>query len=69
VRQAVPERVIVEENVIVGETVPEWVELYRFPETVYHEIPAVRGYRYFRDDEGLVLVDPGPSRRVIEVIR
>jgi hypothetical protein len=54
-------------RVVVGDEVPSSVELESFPETIYREVPAVREYRYYRDDANVIVVDPG-ERRVIEVI-
>lgn len=52
-----------------GERVPSSVTIEEFPETVYTEVPRVRSYRYFRDDDDdVVLVDPYQDR-VIETIR
>jgi hypothetical protein len=55
------------ERIVVDEEVPAAVELEAFPETVVHEVPSVRAYRYYRQDNDVVVVDPG-SRRVIDVI-
>jgi hypothetical protein len=55
------------ERIVVDEEVPAAVELEEFPETVVREVPSVRTYRYFRQDNDVVVVDPG-SRRVIDVI-
>ena len=52
-------------KVIVGEEVPESVEIHSFPAEVYREVPAIREYRYIQGDSGTYLVEPG-SRRVIE---
>jgi len=57
----------VKERVTVGATVPADVELMPVPETVVTDLPAVRGYRYFRYQDDVVLVDPS-SRRVVQVI-
>ena len=55
------------ETIIVGEEVPQSIEIETFPEEVYREVPVVREYRYVRSGSGVYLVDPG-SRRVIEEI-
>ena len=54
-------------RVVVEDEVPSSVVLEEFPETVVREVPSVRSYRYYRNDDDVVVVDPG-SRRVIEVI-
>jgi len=55
------------ETIIVGEEVPQSIEIETFPEEVYREVPVVREYRYVRSGSGVYLVDPS-SRRVIEEI-
>lgn len=55
------------QTIIVGEEVPQSVEIESFPEDVYREVPVVREYRYIRSGGDIYLVDPG-SRRVIEEI-
>jgi uncharacterized protein DUF1236 len=52
---------------VVEDEVPVAIELDEFPETVVREVPSVRTYRYYRQDDDVVVVDPG-SRRVIDVI-
>jgi len=42
------------------------VTIESFPETVYTEVPSVRRYRYFRQDNSVILVDPD-DHRVIDV--
>lgn len=54
-------------RIVVDEEVPATVVLEDFPETVVREVPEVRTYRYYRQDNDVVVVDPG-SRRVIDVI-
>jgi hypothetical protein len=54
-------------RIVVEDEVPAGVELEEFSETVVREVPSVRSYRYYRNDDDIVVVDPG-SRRVIEVI-
>jgi len=55
-------------RIVVEEEVPATIELEEFPAEIVTEVPAVRTYRYFRQDNDVVVVDPG-RRRVIEVIR
>lgn len=50
-------------RVVVGDPVPDTVEIETFPEEVYREVPTVRSYRYIRGERGIYLVDP--QRRVI----
>ena len=50
-----------------GERLPDSVEIEEFPETVYHEAPALREYRYLERDNRTYLIEPG-ERRVIEEI-
>jgi hypothetical protein len=55
-------------EIVVGETLPDSVELYAFPETIYTEVPALRQYRYFVREPGeIVVVDPG-EQRIVEII-
>jgi Protein of unknown function (DUF1236) len=51
----------------VGDRVPDSVVIEIFPEEVYREVPAVRGYRYYPTERGLRLIDPH-DRGVIEDI-
>jgi hypothetical protein len=55
-------------RIVVEEEVPATIELQEFPAEIVTEVPTVREYRYFRQDNDVVVVDPG-RRRVIEVIR
>jgi len=55
-------------RIVVEEEVPATIELQEFPVEIVTEVPTVREYRYFRQDNDVVVVDPG-RRRVIEVIR
>jgi hypothetical protein len=55
-------------RIVVEEEVPAAIELQEFPAEIVTEVPVVREYRYFRQDNDVVVVDPG-RRRVIEVIR
>ena len=57
-----PSRIVVEEEV------PATIELQEFPAEIVTEVPTVRSYRYFRQDNDVIVVDPA-QRRVIEVIR
>lgn len=52
----------------VGTPVPRAVELHRFPEEAYVEVPALRRYRYFRMHDEIVVVDPA-TNETIEIIR
>jgi hypothetical protein len=52
----------------VQERIPEDVTLEEFSEDVVREVPTTKSYRYYRQDNDVVVVDPG-ERRVIEVIR
>lgn len=56
-----------EEDVTIGETLPETVVVHEFPDTVYESVPTLRSYRYIVRDQDIYLVDPS-SRRVIEEI-
>jgi hypothetical protein len=51
-----------------GDVVERSVTIESFPETVYEEVPVVRRYRYFTDDDDVILVDPDEDR-VVDVIR
>jgi Protein of unknown function (DUF1236) len=55
-------------QLVVEQEVPATVELLEFPTEIVTEVPVVRTYRYFRQDNDVVVVDP-TERRVIEVIR
>lgn len=55
-------------RIVVEQEVPEAVELQEFPAEIVTEVPMVRTYRYFRQDDDVVVVDP-TERRVIEIIR
>ncbi|WP_230532914.1 DUF1236 domain-containing protein [Microvirga roseola] len=59
--------VTVQEDVTVGWTVPQNMELQTVPETVVSEVPNVKGHRYFVHDGNVVLVDP-QSRKVVTII-
>jgi hypothetical protein len=52
----------------VEQRVPDSVQLEEFSEEVVREVPTVKSYRYYRQDDGLAVIDPG-ERRVIEIIR
>ena len=56
-----------QQQVTVGWTVPQEVELVEVPETVVTEVPTVRSFRYFRWNDDVVLVDPS-TRRVVQII-
>jgi hypothetical protein len=51
-----------------GDRIDREITVETFPDTVYTEVPSIRRYRYFRDDDDVVLVDPDEDR-VVEVIR
>jgi hypothetical protein len=55
-------------RVTVRQEVPASVKLEDFDEEVVRDVPTVRSYKYYRQDDDVVIVDPG-ERRVIEVIR
>jgi hypothetical protein len=55
-------------TVTIEEEVPSSVELETFDEPVIREVPAIREYRYYRDDDDVVIVDPS-GRRVLDVVR
>ena len=55
-------------EIVVGETLPETVEVESFPDVVYQEVPEIRTYRYIDRGGDVYLVDPS-DRRVIEEIR
>jgi hypothetical protein len=57
-----PSRIVVEEEV------PATIELEEFPVEIVTEVPVVRSYRYFVQDNDVFVVDP-VERRVIEIIR
>jgi hypothetical protein len=59
--------VTVKENVTVGWTVPETVELQSVPETIVSDVPTVKGYRYFVYNDDVVLVDP-QTRKVVTIL-
>ncbi len=54
-------------TVIVGERVPDTVEIRSFPEEVYRESPRLKEYRYIEEGDRAYVVEPG-DRRVIEEI-
>ena len=51
-----------------GDRIDREATIETFPETVYTEVPSIRRYRYFRDDDDVFLVDPDEDR-VVDVIR
>jgi len=55
-------------RIVVEEEVPAAIELEEFPAEIVTEVPVVRTYRYFRQDNDVFVVDP-VQRRVIEIIR
>ncbi|NIX77416.1 DUF1236 domain-containing protein [Microvirga terricola] len=60
--------VTLNENVVVGWTVPQTVELLPFPETVVTDVPTVKAYRFFKYKNEIVLVDP-ETRKVVTIIQ
>jgi hypothetical protein len=50
----------------VGDEVETTETIEEFPETVYREAPSVRRYRYLRQDNDVILVDP-EDHRVVDV--
>lgn len=58
----------VHREVTIEEEVPSSVELEEFDAPVVRDIPSFRRYRYYRDDDDVVVVDPD-SRHVIDIIR
>ena len=59
---------VVSREVTIEEEVPASIELEEFDEPVVRAIPSFRHYRYYRDNDDIVVVDPG-DRRVIDVVR
>jgi len=55
-------------RIVIEEEVPSAIELEEFPAEIVTEVPVVRTYRYFRQDNDVFVVDPD-RRRVIEIIR
>lgn len=55
-------------EIVIGETLPESVEIESFPDVVYREVPQIRTYRYIDRGGDVYLVDPS-DRRIIEEIR
>ena len=54
-------------KVIVGEPVPDSVEMRSFPEEVYRESPRLKEYRYIEEGDRAYVVEPR-ERRIIEEI-
>jgi len=50
----------------VGDEVETTETIETFPETVYREAPRVRRYRYLRQDDNVILVDPD-DHRVVDI--
>jgi hypothetical protein len=59
--------VTVKENVTIGTTVPDTVELQTVPDTIVSDIPSVKGYSYFVYNDDVVLVDP-KTRKVVTIV-
>jgi hypothetical protein len=55
-------------RIVVEQEVPATIELEEFPVEIVTEVPVVRSYRYFVQDNDVFVVDP-VERRVIEIIR
>jgi hypothetical protein len=58
----------VRKRYVPGDRIDREVTIESFPETVYTEVPSIRRYRYFRDDDDVFLVNPDEDR-VVDVIR
>jgi len=56
-----------DDNFVVGATVPQTVELAPVPEGIYTTAPEVRRYQYFYWKNRVVFVDPD-SRRIVKVV-
>lgn len=54
-------------KVILGERVPESLEMRSFPEEVYRESPRLKEYRYIEEGDRAYVVEPR-ERRIIEEI-
>jgi hypothetical protein len=55
-------------RIAIEQEVPATIELQEFPAEIVTEVPAVKTYRYYQQDNDVVVVDP-TQRRVIEIIR
>jgi hypothetical protein len=66
-RAKVPEAKI-DEQVAVGMTVPEGVELWGLPQDSMTEVPTVSSYKFFHVGKVIAVVDPD-SRKVVQLIR
>ena len=66
-RAKVPEAKI-DEQVAVGMTVPEGVELWGLPQDSMTEVPTVSSYKFFYVGKVIAVVDPD-SRKVVQLIR
>jgi hypothetical protein len=55
-------------RLVVEQEVPATIELEEFPAEIVTEVPVVRPFRFFRQDNDIVVVDPA-ERRVIEILR
>jgi hypothetical protein len=58
----------VRREITIEEEVPSAVELQEFDEPVVRAVPAMRGYRYYRNDDDVVIVEPR-GRRIYDVVR
>ena len=57
----------IDENVTVGATIPENVELAPVPEQIYDTAPEVKKYRYFYWKDRVVFVDPD-THKVVDIV-
>jgi len=62
-----PAPVTTPKTAAVGDEVPGSVVLKEFPAALSKDVPQVKSYRYFRQGNEFVIVDPG-KRRVLHVI-
>jgi hypothetical protein len=68
VRRAKVPEVKIDEQVAVGMTVPEGVELWGLPQDSMTEVPTVSSYKFFHVGKVIAVVDPD-SRKVVQLIR
>ena len=54
-------------RIMIGETVPDTIELRELPDTIVMEVPEIRSYEYFVRDDDVVLIDRR-ERRIVDVI-
>lgn len=65
---AQPEPVVIEEEIVVGESLPDRVVVRPVPEAIVAEVPEAANYHYVVANERIVFVEPG-TQRVVAVIR